>query len=338
MITSVRTTIAVLLLAGLGTAADSPIFRVERLSDRVLLLTENGLMENIVVALKSQKGLVIVDTFGSPVTAAAARETVEAAFGRRDFIYVVNTHPHWDHSWGNQVFPQATVAGFQGPKTNAEEVTRGAAQMAARMRQQLPEIEQRLQSASSTARPAIEHELAWRRRLVSGLESGFRPGPPALTFTDRMTLDLGDLTLNLVFFGRAHSGQDILVHVPEEKLLLTGDVFLDRGWMPLFCGQDELDVPRWIAALDSLLAQDLKTIVPAHRGPWTPAKLALWRNYIADLWSGVQTAKQAGQDLEGAKKLLPPPSPIFYLKDLGHSEADIRSFHDRNLQAFWRQR
>jgi len=317
--------------------ASSSIFRVQRLSDRVLLLTEKSPMENIMVALQSREGLAVVDTFGSPVTAVAARKIIEETFGRRDFIYVVNTHPHWDHAWGNQAFPEATIVGFQGPRPDLDRIASGAANMAARYRRELPDLERCLSAAPDAERPALAGRIAWMHRTAGGLEKGFRPVPPGVTFTDRKRVDLGDLTLDLVFFGRAHSGEDIFIHVPEEGLLITGDVFLDRGWMPLFAAQRELDIPRWIEVLDGLLAQDLKTIVPGHREPWTKPRLTLWRDYIANTLEGVKTAKQTGLDLEDVQKELPLPSSILYLKDLGHSEADIHAFHERNVQAFWRQ-
>ena len=53
---------------------DHPVFRIERLSDRVLVLVEDSPMENIITVIASQKGLIVVDTTGSTVTAAAVRE------------------------------------------------------------------------------------------------------------------------------------------------------------------------------------------------------------------------------------------------------------------------
>jgi len=62
-----------------------------------------------------------------------------------------------------------------------------------------------------------------------GLSEGFTPIPPSNIFNDRMSIDLGDLTLKLYYFGRANSGSDILIQVLEEELLITGDLFLDIG-------------------------------------------------------------------------------------------------------------
>jgi glyoxylase-like metal-dependent hydrolase (beta-lactamase superfamily II) len=52
---------------------------------------------------------------------------------------------------------------------------------------------------------------------------------PVKTFKDTFSLDMGDLVFNLIYFGRAHSGSDILIFVPELKLLMTGDLFSEGG-------------------------------------------------------------------------------------------------------------
>ncbi|UCE08453.1 MAG: MBL fold metallo-hydrolase, partial [bacterium] len=102
----------IILNASAQTDFDNP-FRIQHLSNRVLVLTEDSPMENIVVALASSKGLVVVDVTGSPFTASLMRKTIEKEFGRNDFTYVINTHYHWDHAWGNQVFPEAVIVGHE---------------------------------------------------------------------------------------------------------------------------------------------------------------------------------------------------------------------------------
>jgi tetratricopeptide (TPR) repeat protein len=154
-----------------------------------------------------------------------------------------------------------------------------------------------------------------------------------------MTWDLGDLTLKMYFFGRAHSGADIFILIPEEGILLTGDIFLDRNWLPLFAGQPQLDIPRWIEVLHTMLdGQDkLTKIIPGHLEFWTPEKLDLWRDYIVDNWTGLQKAKEEGLAFEAAAARLPLGEEYFYLRENGHSDARIQEFHQANLEAFWSQ-
>jgi tetratricopeptide (TPR) repeat protein len=143
----------------------------------------------------------------------------------------------------------------------------------------------------------------------------------------------------MYFFGRAHSGADIFIHIPEEGILLTGDIFIDRRWLPLFAGQPELDIPKWIEVLHTVLdGQDKITrVIPGHLDLWTPEKLDLWRDYIVDLWGGLQKAKAEGLAFEEASARLPLGEKYLYLRENGHSDARIQEFHRANLEAFWSQ-
>lgn len=148
-----------------------------------------------------------------------------------------------------------------------------------------------------------------------------------------MTLDLGDLTLKLYYFGRAHSGSDILIQVPEEELLLTGDLFLDIGWLPLFAGMTELDIPRWIEILSTVLDGEDKVtnVIPGHRKIWSKEKLVMWRDYIVNLWDGVQAAKAEGLNLETAIARFPLEEKYLYLKKLGHTDAALERFQRNHI-------
>ncbi|MCJ7581617.1 MAG: MBL fold metallo-hydrolase [Candidatus Aminicenantes bacterium] len=316
-------------------------FRIERLSERVLLLTEVSPMENIIVALASEKGLVVFDSTGSPYTAALVRKTIEKEFGRSDFAYVINTHHHWDHAWGNQVFPEATVIGHEECLSRLVPNSSTISQMTANAKERMDNLKIQLKDmvAGSEEASDIRIQAAFQERIYRGLSSGFTPVIPSLSFSDRMTLDLGDLSLKMYFFGRAHSGSDIFIQIPEEGLLLTGDLFLDIGWLPLFSGMPELDIPHWINVLNTTLDGEdvVTTVIPGHRKIWSRDKLALWRDYIVNLWESVQAAKSGGFDLERTILLFPLEKQYFYLKDLGHSDTDLEQFQRRNVTAFWRQ-
>jgi len=337
-------TIFFLLLFILNTTAqtniDNPI-RIQRLSDRFLVLTEDSPMENIVVVLASKKGLVVVDATGSPYTASLIRKTIEQEFGRNDFVYVINTHHHWDHAWGNQVFSEAVFVGHENCVPRLQPGAVDVSGMVARSKRNLDDLKPRLATLDPNSEEAknLRHRIAFDERIYKGLSEGFTPIPPSKTFNDRLTLDLGDLTLKLYYFGRAHSGSDILIQIPEEELLLTGDLFLDIGWLPLFAGMTELDIPRWIDVLSIVLDGEDKVthVIPGHRKIWSKEKLMLWRDYIVNLWEGVQAAKSEGLDLDAVIARFPLEPKYDYLKDLGHTDAALDRFQRNNVTAFWRQ-
>jgi tetratricopeptide (TPR) repeat protein len=120
---------------------------------------------------------------------------------------------------------------------------------------------------------------------------------------------------------------------------LTGDLFLDQRWVPLFAGQPRLDIDRWLAVLERTLdgPNPIDRVIPGHMDLWDAEKLDLWRDYIAYLWEGVKDAKDKGLTLEQAKPALPLPERCLYLKERGHDDERIRRFHEENIEAFWRQ-
>ncbi|TFH66738.1 MAG: MBL fold metallo-hydrolase [Gemmatimonadales bacterium] len=317
------------------------VFRTERLSERVLLLTEISPMENIVVALASERGLVVVDATGSPVTAGILRNAIENEFGRDDFAFVIQTHYHWDHAWGNQAFPEAKVIAHRNSQDLVSRDRPRLAEVLARRRQTAADLEGSLADLrpGSEEREALEQRRNFEQRIVKGMEGEFDIRDPDFTFADRMTLNLGDINLDLSFFGRAHSGGDILIQIPEEGLLLTGDLFLDIGWLPLFVGQPVLDIPRWIDVLSQALDGEdhVERVVPGHRVIWSREKLELWRDYIVELWEGVNAAKAEGDTLDDVLARFPLDERFDYLIELGHTDEALMRFQRENVESFWRQ-
>lgn len=318
---------------------DIPI-TTQRLSDRVLILSET-LMRNNVVAVASEKGILVVDTTGLPSTAAKMRRIIEKEFGRTDFAYVINTHYHWDHSFGNQVFADAAIIGHDNVIPGMAGDKAYIPRWIANLERQLQSETTRLKSVQAGSEEArnIQAFLTTLKRQINDFKNEFVSTPPSTTFSDQMVLDLGDLTVKLNYFGRAHSTSDIFIHIPEEGILITGDLFLDQRWVPLFAGQSVLDIDRWLEVLHRALDGDdaPSKVIPGHMDIWEAKKLAMWRDYIKTLWEGLKKAKEQGLSLEQVKEKFPLQKQYYYLKERGHSEERIRTFHERNIEAFWSQ-
>ncbi len=320
--------------------AGNPV-RVERLSERVLLLTEDSPMENLVVAIATKKGIVVVDATSSPITAALFRAAIEKEFKRNDFKYLILSHPHWDHAFGCQSFPEASVVIHENGVRPLADSGTAAERIVVASRERLAVLNKELAALKSDPKrkAEVESDIAFRERIVAGLATGFAPPQATLSFTDEMTLNLGDVSLRLSFFGRSHSGCDIFIHIPEEKILITGDIFLDKGWLPLFSGMDTLDIPRWIDVLNKLFADPagFATVIPGHRGTWSREKLAMWKEYIESLWTGVQAARDEKLSFSQAVSRLPLAERYRYVTELGHTDEALQRFHRNNITAFWRQ-
>jgi hypothetical protein len=103
------------------------------------------------------------------------------------------------------------------------------------------------ESSETLRRAAINEQIAVD--IAQGLHVQF----PDITFNDRMNLDMGDLTLKLYYFKNYHSDNDILIHIPEEGILLHGDT-LSRSSLPgTNSFLSSVDIPGWIKVLDQIL-------------------------------------------------------------------------------------
>jgi glyoxylase-like metal-dependent hydrolase (beta-lactamase superfamily II) len=210
------------------------------------------------------EGVLVVDALGSP---ALARELLAEI--RRitpaPVRYVVLTHYHADHIYGLQVFKEAgaTILAHHDAQWYLNSETAAL----------------RLQASRAEMAPAIDQDT----RLV-----------PADRWIDKpLTLTLGGTEFVLQPVGPAHTPEDLVVWMPQRKLMFAGDLVF-RGRVP-FVGQ--ADSGRWIQALDTLLAFDAELIIPGHGPATTRARddLQLTRDYLAYLR---KTMGEAAQNMD----------------------------------------
>ena len=99
-------------------------------------------------------------------------------------------------------------------------------------------------------------------RLFEGYES--IPGLtfPTTTFNDRMTVHLGKRRVDLMHLGRAHTAGDIVIHVPDENVMFTGDIVEDHS--ACYCGDGHF--ADWGTTLDAIKAYDVNSIAPGRGG------------------------------------------------------------------------
>ena len=141
--------------------------------------------------------VVLVDTLINPRTAAAMLAIAQERLGEDRQLLVVNTHADWDHCWGNQL--------FAGPAPLHPAPIVASRRCAEQLR-------------SPEAQPFLR-EMQEREPARFG---EVRYAPPTVLFDERLTIDGGDLTLDL-FATPGHSPDHIAVYIPEIRTLLAGD-------------------------------------------------------------------------------------------------------------------
>lgn len=99
-------------------------------------------------------------------------------------------------------------------------------------------------------------------RLFEGYESIPGLTCPTTTFNDRMTVHLGKRRVDLMHLGRAHTAGDIVIHVPDENVMFTGDIVEDHS--ACYCGDGHF--ADWGNTLDAIKAYDVNSIAPGRGG------------------------------------------------------------------------
>jgi len=114
-----------------------------------------------------------------------------------------------------------------------------------------------------------------RRYMVDAKQ----PGQPSVTFVDRALLHLGGKDVELYHFGRAHTGGDVFVYFPADRVLAAGDAFTFGAATPqLIDYQNGGSAKDWTATLDRALQLDFDVVVPGHGDVTTKAELRKFRD------------------------------------------------------------
>jgi cyclase len=256
-------------------------------------------------------GVVVVDTNFGP---SSTREVLAALRKITDkpVKYVINTHPHDDHVLGNAVyreaFPSAEFIGHAFLKEYLPE--RGATNRSNQVAN-LPgfasALKETLAKGTNLAgQPISDEERAGYSsdlRLIDGYlkdAPAFSDVLPTTTVTDRYILKRGARRIEILHLGRGHTAGDLVVHLPRERIVATGDLVVFP--IPLV-GGDQSFVAEWSGTLEKLIALDPKVIVPGH-GPVMrdTSYLRSMASLFASVTRQVKTAADAGQSLEQVRK------------------------------------
>ena len=189
---------------------------------------------------------------------AAMRDAEPRAAGRIGTL--VNTHANGDHCHGNQLALGAEIIASAAAAEEMAELPPEA--MASLMRAMADE-------------PSPLGQF-FRKCFGPFQFEGIRHTPPTRTFEGEMSVRVGDKTVELIQVGPAHTRGDVLVHVPRDRVVFTGDILFIEGTPIMWAGP----VQNWIDACQRIVAMDVETVVPGH-GPITDLRgVAAVRGYL----------------------------------------------------------
>jgi len=220
-----------------------------------------------ITAIKTKKGIVVIDAGISSGLTSKYRKIIENEWQRTDFVYVINTHGHHDHYSGNSVFPEAHIVShvnciakmahqsdyfdkkMQGMNRLVEEYD-------LQLKDQEPDTEEWIEIFTQKTRCLESYKDAKNRTLAK---------LPDITFSDSLKIELGDVSIEMFYFGNCHSNSDILIYIPELKTLFIGDLFFSYG-RPSIDEKLIKDKTRWAQAVSwtEKRMHNIKHIIGGH--------------------------------------------------------------------------
>lgn len=175
-------------------------------------------------------GVLVIDTRASPAQALDLRDSLRV-ITRLPVRWVINTHHHWDHTFGNQTFAGTEIWGHErcsGALRDHGETMR-----------------------AEVKRLAPDHAAEFDAVVIT---------PPDHTFATDATVSFGDRTVEMRHLGRGHTDNDIVIHLPDTGIVFAGDL-VEQGAPPSFGDSFPLD---WPATVERLQAMSGPAVVPGH--------------------------------------------------------------------------
>lgn len=245
-----------------------------KVSDHVYVIPDGrvNLVPNIGIIVGTRATLIVDAGMGPRNGQTVMRELAKVS--KNTDLYFTTTHFHPEHMTGVQAFPANTIV--IRPEAQQEEVDR--------------------------KQPEFIHNFSQRTADLKALLQDVKPRPPDILFDHEAKLDLGGLTVRLVWLGPAHTRGDNNIFVEEDGVLFTGDVVINR-FFPIFPDADASG-KNWLSMLDQLDEFHPRTIVPGHGEVGDASLISKERTYLKAVQSRVAELKAQGKSSEETVQIL----------------------------------
>jgi cyclase len=236
----------------------------------------------------NQDDVVIVDSHISPEAARVMLQELKLITDK-PVRFLIDTHFHYDHTNGNQVFvAPVDIIGhsYTRRRLTGDILDKG---MFADLLRALPtQVENLRARAASEADPAAKTRLAQQLQTQETFAEQVKetkPTPPNVVVDERMTLYRGDREIRLLYLGHGHTAGDLVVYLPKERVLCSGDLLVN-GIANLIDGF----VNEWPDTLEKLKPIDFVHVIPGHGEPFDGKERIDWfQAYMRDLWTQANT-------------------------------------------------
>lgn len=250
---------------------------IRKLKDGIYVYVGTNFNSNCGIVL-TQEGVVLIDSGHSPIDSRAILEAVKK-LTPLPIRFLIDTEPHPDHTTGHFVFaPPATIVAHHGATES----------MNGRERDTPGRIE-KLAGTSPQMRAAL---------------AGYRLVLPQVEYRDKMTLNVGERSFELLFQKNVHSEADTAVWLPKERVLFSASGIVVNQFNIL---RPFVTIPDILAAAKMMKALNPEHVVPGHGIPGTVKIFEDTEKYYALLLERVGKLVKAGKSLDEIKKEVKMP-------------------------------
>lgn len=256
----------------------------------------------------NDQDVLATDSEGSPASAASLVAGI-ATVTNKPLRYLVDTHFHFDHAYGNAGLPptvQIIGSDFTRRALLGPEARQGVTfktfidPMPARddaLRKQVAA------EADPERKAKLQAQLTAQEATTTLYQSHFPLAAPTLTVSSAVSIWSGSKEFRIMFAGRAHTAGDLVVYVPSERVVATGDIVFKSivGW------QGDAFPNEHPATLEAVKQLDLEMLLPGHGDHIVgrtniDTALGTMQAYLREEWRQAVDAKNAGASPEDALK------------------------------------
>ena len=285
-----------LLLQAPSPALTGKAYKFEKITEGVYYATATGSLVtgSNNVAIIGSRDVLVVDTGTTPAAARAFIDDLKLVT-TKPVRYVVNTHFHYDHTDGNQVYAgKADIIAHDYVKQAIQTLDvlhREPYQTSqlVNVPRRIDDLKRQLAGAKdAAARQMIQQQLKVAQEGFEQLKE-IKPTAPNVTYATKKMLDLGNREVQLLFLGRGHTNGDTVVWLPKERIVATGDLMESQ-----VAYMGDAQFAEWVTTLDALKRLDFDTDLPGHGTPFRGKELITsFQGYLRDLMKqGADLRKQ----------------------------------------------
>lgn len=236
---------------------------VSKVSDGIFTITRGSVVNSNTTFIVSDEGVLVIDTRPNPDEALKVLKEIRKITSK-PIKYVINTHFHGDHVFGNQIFAEASAI-----------------------------IAQKNVRLFLEGKTGENHLALFKKMGTPGLEDT-KIIIPNITYEKSLDIIFGRFNLELKHLGKGHTNSDTIIYIPGEKILIAGDLVFNRK-IP-FAGH--AFISEWIKSLEYLEKIDANTIIPGHGDVGDKNIIKKMKQYLMELKSEVMERVKQGKTLQ----------------------------------------